>query len=92
MLVAGYGLRMIGVPPTAEEIIRLFLYGVLTVVYGAFWMGLSMLFSVVFQKAAGYLFFFRLFLGDYLLRDLRRHLFVVVELHSIGRPSLRHRL
>ena len=53
LLVAGYGLRMIGVPPTAEEIIRLFLYGVLTVVYGAFWMGLSMLFSVVFRKAAG---------------------------------------
>ncbi len=53
LLVAGYGLRMIGVPPTAEEIIRLFLYGVLTVVYGAFWMGLSMLFSVVFRRAAG---------------------------------------
>jgi len=53
LLVAGYGLRMIGVPPTAEEIIRLFLYLVLAVVYGAFWMGLSMLFSVVFRRAAG---------------------------------------
>ncbi len=53
LLVAGYGLRMIGVPPTAEEIIRLFIYGVLTVVYGAFWMGLSILFSVVFRRAAG---------------------------------------
>jgi len=53
LLVAGYGLKMIGVPPTAEEIIRLFLYGVLTVVYGAFWMGLSTLFSVVFRRAAG---------------------------------------
>ena len=45
LLVAGYGLRMIGVPPTAEEIIRIFLYIVLTVIYGAFWMGLVMLFS-----------------------------------------------
>ncbi|HUT68123.1 MAG TPA: ABC transporter permease subunit [Dehalococcoidales bacterium] len=53
LLVAGYGLRMIGVPPTAEEIIRLFLYVVLTIVYGAFWMGLSVLFSVVFRRAAG---------------------------------------
>ncbi|MCK4273778.1 MAG: ABC transporter permease subunit [Dehalococcoidales bacterium] len=53
LLVAGYGLRMIGVPPTAVEIIRLFLYLVITVVYGAFWMGLSMLFSVVFRRAAG---------------------------------------
>ncbi len=53
LLVAGYGLRMIGVPPTAEEIIRLFLYVFLTIVYGAFWMGLAMLFSVVFRRAAG---------------------------------------
>ena len=73
LLVAGFGLRMIGVPPTAEEIIRLFLYGVLTVVYGAFWMGLSTLFSVVFRRAAGSLlvpiviflmfYFFWVFLG-----------------------------
>lgn len=73
LLVAGYGLRMIGVPPTAEEILRLFLYGVLTVIYGAFWMGLSMLFSVVFRKAAGSMlvplvifllfYFFWVFLG-----------------------------
>lgn len=73
LLVAGYGLRMIGVPPTAEEIIRLFLYGVVTVVYGAFWMGLSTLFSVVFRRAAGSLmipiviflifYFFWVFLG-----------------------------
>jgi ABC-2 type transport system permease protein len=53
LLVAGYGLRMIGVPPTAEEIIRLFLYLVLTIIYGAFWMALAMLFSVVFRRSAG---------------------------------------
>jgi ABC-2 type transport system permease protein len=53
LLVAGYGLRMIGVPPTAEEIIRLFLYFALTMIYGAFWVGLAMLFSVVFRRAAG---------------------------------------
>jgi len=52
LLVGGYGLRMIGVPPNAEEIIRLFLYFVLTIVYGAFWMGLAMLFSVIFRRAA----------------------------------------
>ncbi|OGO22656.1 MAG: hypothetical protein A2144_08025 [Chloroflexi bacterium RBG_16_50_9] len=52
LLVAGYGLRMIGVPPTAEEIIRLFLFIVLTVVYGAFWMGLAMLFSVITRKVS----------------------------------------
>ena len=52
LLVSGYGLRMIGVPPTAEEIIRLFIYFVLIIIYGAFWMGLAILFSVVTKKAA----------------------------------------
>jgi ABC-2 type transport system permease protein len=52
LLVSGYGLRMIGVPPTAEEIIRLFIYLVLIIIYGAFWMGLAMLFSIVTRKVA----------------------------------------
>jgi len=52
LLVSGYGLRMIGVPPTAEEIIRLFIYLVVTVIYGAFWMGLAILFSVLFRRVA----------------------------------------
>jgi ABC-2 type transport system permease protein len=52
LLVAGYGLRMIGVPPSAEEIIRLFIYLVLTIVYGAFWIGLSILFSILFRSLA----------------------------------------
>jgi ABC-2 type transport system permease protein len=52
LLVAGYGLRMIGVPPGAEEVIRLFFYIFLTIVYGAFWMGLAVLFSVVLRRIA----------------------------------------
>ena len=52
LIVAGYGLRMIGVPPNSEEIIRIFLYLILTVIYGAFWMGLAILFSVLFRKIA----------------------------------------
>ena len=32
LIVSGYGLRMIGVPPNAEEIIRLFFYLILTIV------------------------------------------------------------
>ncbi len=52
LIVSGYGLRMIGVAPNAEEIIRLFLYLVLTIIYGAFWMGLAILFSVLFRKIA----------------------------------------
>jgi len=52
LIVAGYGLRMIGVPPTSEEIIRLFLYFVFIIIYGAFWMGLAILFSVLFRSVA----------------------------------------
>jgi len=52
LLVAGYGLRMIGVPPSAEEIIRLFIFLVFIIIYGAFWIGLSMLFSVAFRSQA----------------------------------------
>ena len=57
LLVSGYGLRMIGVPPTAEEIIRLFIYLFLTIIFGAFWMGLAILFSVLFRRIATSLLF-----------------------------------
>jgi len=43
---------MIGVPPNSEEIMRIFLYLILTVIYGSFWMGLAILFSVLFRKIA----------------------------------------
>jgi len=57
LLVAGYGLSMIGVPPSAEEIIRLFGYFIMIIVYGAFWMGLAILFSIVFRRVAASLLF-----------------------------------
>jgi len=57
LLIAGYGLSMIGVPPTPEEIIRLFGYFVMTIIYGAFWMGLAILFSIVFRRVAASLLF-----------------------------------
>ncbi len=57
LLVSGYGLRMIGVAPTHEEVIRLFLYFVVTIFYGAFWMGLAILFSVLFRRVAASLLF-----------------------------------
>jgi ABC-2 type transport system permease protein len=52
LIVSGFGLRMIGVPPTAEEIMRLFIYLVFTIIYGAFWMGLAILFSILFRRIA----------------------------------------
>jgi ABC-2 type transport system permease protein len=49
LLIGGYGLRIIGVPPSSEEFIRLFIYLVSVIIYGAFWIGLAMLFSVLFR-------------------------------------------
>lgn len=51
-LVAGLGLRMIGVPPEAEEILRLFSFIIVSILYGAFWMSLAIMFSVFFKKTA----------------------------------------
>ncbi len=51
-LISGIGLRMIGVPPGAEEILRLFTFIFITVVYGAFWLALAILFSVLFGRVA----------------------------------------
>ncbi len=50
VVIAGLGLRMIGVPPSAEEVLRLFAFIFLSIVYGAFWMSLSILFSVLFKQ------------------------------------------
>ena len=52
ILVAGMGLRMIGVPPSSEEAIRLLVFLVVSIVYGGFWLGLAMLFSILFQRVA----------------------------------------
>ena len=52
ILVAGMGLRMIGIPPNAEEILRIFGLIFVSIIYGAFWMSLAVLFSVFFNRTA----------------------------------------
>ena len=52
LIVAGVGLWMIGVPPSSEEVIRLITFWAVSIVYGAFWLGLAMLFSIFFQRIA----------------------------------------
>jgi ABC-2 type transport system permease protein len=51
-IISGIGLYSIGVPPTTEEILRIFFFIFICVFYGGFWMGLSMLFSITMDKAA----------------------------------------
>ena len=52
LLVVGAGLVSIGIPPTAEEFIRILLFIGLSIVYVAFWLNLSILFSVLFRQPA----------------------------------------
>ena len=52
LLVVGLGLVMVGLPPHGEEVLRGFLFLLLTVAYGGVWLGLGMLFSVVFRQQA----------------------------------------
>lgn len=49
-IVAGMGLRMIGVPPGPEEILRLIFFLFFSIVYGAFWLALAILFSLLFGQ------------------------------------------
>ena len=51
-IVAGLGLRTVGVPPNSEEVLRLIFFAVISIIYGAFWMALAALFSVFFNRAA----------------------------------------
>ena len=51
-IISGIGLFSIGVPPTSEEILRIFFFIFICIFYGGFWMGLSILFSVIMEKTA----------------------------------------
>ena len=52
LLVCGVGLLRIGVPPTGEEVVRLMVFIFFAIVYISFWLGLSILFSVISRHAA----------------------------------------
>lgn len=52
LIISGLGIRLIGVVPGAEEVSRLVIYLIASVLYIAFWLGISILFSVVFRSTA----------------------------------------
>jgi ABC-2 type transport system permease protein len=52
MIISGLGISLIGVVPGPEEIWRLSIYLVLGILYISFWLGVAILFSVVFRSAA----------------------------------------
>ena len=52
MTVMGAGLVYLGIPPTAEEFVRMIFFIMLSIIYVAFWLNLSILFSVLFRQPA----------------------------------------
>lgn len=51
-LVMGIGLIAVGIPPSAEEFMRIVFFLLLSFVYVAFWLNLSIFFSVKFRQPA----------------------------------------
>lgn len=52
LTVAGMGLILTGVPPAPGELLRVLAYLTFSVVYVSFWLGLSMLFSLLFRQTS----------------------------------------
>jgi ABC-2 type transport system permease protein len=52
LVIAGIALSMVGVVPGVEEILRLIFYLIISVFYISFWLGLSILFSILFRSVA----------------------------------------
>jgi len=52
LLVMGFGLLRLGIPPSAEEMGRLVVFLAVTIAYAGVWLALAMLFSIVFRSTA----------------------------------------
>jgi ABC-2 type transport system permease protein len=52
LVISGFGLAIVGVIPGIEEIWRLFVYLVLSIIYISFWLGIAILFSIAFRSIA----------------------------------------
>jgi len=52
LVVSGLGLTLIGVVPGVEEVWRMIIYLVISIFYIALWLGISILFSILFRGVA----------------------------------------
>jgi ABC-2 type transport system permease protein len=52
LVVSGLGLALIGVVPGVEEVWRMVIYLIISIFYIAFWLGMSILFSIIFRGIA----------------------------------------
>jgi len=52
LVITGLGLRMVGVVPGIEEVWRILIYLVISIIYISFWLGVAILFSILFRSIA----------------------------------------
>ena len=52
LLVIGLGLFLLGLPPSGEELARIFIFLLVTIAYAGVWLALAMLFSIIFRSPA----------------------------------------
>ncbi len=52
LLVVGFGLYRLGLPPSGEEFVRSMIFIVLAIIYAGVWLALAMLLSVLFRSSA----------------------------------------
>ena len=70
LVAGGTGLRLIGLTPSLGEVMRILVFLGISIIYVGFWMGISILFSILFRSAAtsalaaiGMWLFFTIFLS-----------------------------
>ena len=52
LVVTGLGLSTVGVIPGFEEVGRIFIYLIISIIYISFWLGVAILFSILFRSIA----------------------------------------
>jgi ABC-2 type transport system permease protein len=52
LVITGLGLYVMGIVPGLEEIWRIIVYLIISIVYISFWLGVAMLFSILFRSTA----------------------------------------
>jgi ABC-2 type transport system permease protein len=52
LVITGLGLMLLGIVPGLEEIWRIFIYLIISIIYISFWLGCAILFSIIFRSTA----------------------------------------
>ena len=52
LVITGLGLLILGIVPGAEELWRIFIYLIISIIYISFWLGIAILFSILFRSTA----------------------------------------